>query len=116
MCGDYDPDGQMRATDGTEPAPDDPPLLDTLPDGYAAELVVMEWLGTLVRSAGPAGALRAVTYYERLGWISAEVRADLLEQLGGPGLDAGIDPTRTAEPTAEDHAESYTYVRTLARL
>jgi len=110
MGQDHDEHGG-RVTPGAEDA-----ILPSLPDGYAAELVAMEWLGMLVRVAGPAGALRALTSYERLGWLGSDARADLVELLGGPGLDVDVDPTRPVEPTAEDHAESYTYVRMLAQL
>lgn len=63
--------GSERASDPT-PATDEPvaePLLAALPEGYAAEVLVMEWLADLVGAAGPAGALKAVAYYETIDWI-----------------------------------------------
>lgn len=91
-------------------------LLSALPEGYAGEMLIMEWLAALMERSGPAGALRAVDHYEDLGWIDHDIRERLVDTLGGPGLDAHVDPNRPSEPTASDHEASHVYVRTLDRL
>lgn len=85
-------------------------------DGYAVDLVIFEWLTTLIDAAGPAGALRAVDQYERMGWIDADLRSYLESALGGPALDVDVDPTDPGELTVADHERSYEYVRRLSIL
>ncbi|WP_256297669.1 FlaD/FlaE family flagellar protein [Haloarchaeobius salinus] len=88
--------------------------LPSLADTYATDILVFEWLTDLVTSAGPAAALRAIAYYEEIGWISPEVKAYLEDTLSGPDLDMTVDPSRDPnELNAEDHAESYEYIMKL---
>lgn len=88
--------------------------LPTLADTYATDILVFEWLTDLVTSAGPAATLRAIAYYEEIGWISPEVKAYLEDTLSGPDLDMTVDPSRDPnELNAEDHAESYEYIMKL---
>lgn len=88
--------------------------LPTLADTYATDILVFEWLTDLVTSAGPAATLRAIAYYEEIGWISEEVKAHLENTLSGPDLDMTVDPSRSPdELNAEDHAESYEYIMKL---
>jgi archaellum component FlaD/FlaE len=128
-------DKVLLPTDG-EAAPDlsnaelEKPYLETLPDGYAVDAVVLEWLDWLVSAADGEVAAQAVEYYESIGWLTAEVREDLLgylEGLGettlGPGT-AGAKATDEAagdgptEPPAaldlQDHLHSLQYVTELA--
>lgn len=85
-----------------------------LADTYATEIIVFEWLTSLVSTAGPAATLRAVAYYEEIGWISPRVKAYLESVISGPDLDMNVDPSRDPnELTAEDHAESYEYIMKL---
>jgi hypothetical protein len=93
----------------------DGPLLAALPDGYAGEVVAMEWLSTLMAESGAAGAVRAVEHYEDAGWISPAVTRRLVDVVAAPGID-DAGPDRLREPTAADHARSYGYVRVLRRL
>jgi archaellum component FlaD/FlaE/archaellum component FlaC len=88
--------------------------LSALADTYATDILVFEWLTDLVTSAGPAATLRAIAYYEEIGWISPEVKAYLEDALSGPDLDMTVDPSRDPnELNAEDHAESYEYIMKL---
>jgi len=88
--------------------------LPRLADTYATDILVFEWLTDLVTSAGPAAALRAIAYYEEIGWISSRVKAQLEDTLSGPDLDMTVDPSRDPnELNAEDHAESYEYIMKL---
>jgi archaellum component FlaD/FlaE len=86
------------------------PYLADLPDGYAVDVLVFEWLGELVETAGPAAALKAVAYYEDIDWIGSSVAATLDEYLSGPGIDIYVDPNEPDDLTAEDHATSYEYI------
>jgi archaellum component FlaD/FlaE len=92
------------------------PLLSSVPEGYAGDVLMMEWLAMLMDESGPAGALVAVEYYEDVGWISGETRDHLVNVIGGPALDVFVDPTRPREPTAEEHAESHGYLRVISQL
>ncbi|GAB3023168.1 FlaD/FlaE family flagellar protein [Natronobiforma cellulositropha] len=88
--------------------------LHRLSGTYASDVIVFEWLTELVATAGPAATLRAISYYDEIGWIDPEVRTHLESVLSGPDLDIHVDPTTTPEElTAEDHAESYTYIMKL---
>jgi archaellum component FlaD/FlaE len=88
--------------------------LDALAETYATEIIVFEWMTTLVSTAGPAATLRAIAYYEEIGWISSRVKTYLEDVLSGPDLDMNVDPSRDpSELTAEDHAESYEYIMKL---
>ncbi|QLG49265.1 FlaD/FlaE family flagellar protein [Natrinema halophilum] len=120
---------EVQATDSVdEPDADDDPgeesdggdsdvTLETLPDTYATDIIVLEWLTELVRTAGPAATLRAISYYAEIGWIDGEVREHLEAMLSGPDLDIHVDPGSTPdELTAEDHADSYTYIMKLQEI
>mgnify|MGYP000185735990 CR=1 FL=1 len=107
---------EARSASTASAASQDEVLLETIPDGYAGEVLVMEWLATLMERSGPAGAFRAVDYYENVGWISPTVEQRLVDVIGGPALDVFVDPTQPREPTAEEHAVSHEYLRVMARL
>jgi len=96
--------------------PDRRPLLETVPEGYAGDVLLMEWLSRLVERSGPAGALRAVEHYHDLGLVSTAVRDHVVEVLGGPSLDVFVDPMQPHEPTIEEHEVSTTYIKALGRL
>jgi archaellum component FlaD/FlaE len=91
-------------------------LLEAVPDGYAGEMLVMEWLAMLMDQSGPAGALRAVEHYEDVGWISADTRDRLIDVIGGPALDVFVDPRAPRELSGEEHADSYGYLRVIQQL
>ncbi|WP_408957131.1 FlaD/FlaE family flagellar protein [Natrinema sp. 74] len=91
--------------------------LESLADTYATDIIVFEWLTELVRTAGPAATLRAISYYDEIGWIDDEVKGQLEATLSGPDLDIHVDPEATPdELTAEDHADSYTYIMKLQEI
>jgi archaellum component FlaD/FlaE/archaellum component FlaC len=91
--------------------------LESLADTYATDIIVLEWLTELVRTAGPAATLRAISYYAEIGWIDDEVKDHLEAMLSGPDLDVHVDPEMTPEElTAEDHADSYTYIMKLQEI
>ena len=73
------------------------PYLRGLPESYAGELVVFEWLSFLLEKAGFRGANEAIDYYADVGWITEEVTDDLedyllgLDETAGDGGDLSID-------------------------
>jgi len=109
-------DGPEGETHGHDVDEGGMPVLSSLPEGYAGDVLVMEWLSVLMERSGPAGTLRAISHYEAVGWISADVEAALLDAVGGPGLDVFVDPTQPREPSADEHALSYDYLRALRHL
>jgi archaellum component FlaD/FlaE len=120
-------DGRDSGTDSVSTTPDEEighpvapggqaPLLEAVPDGYAGEMLVMEWLAMLMDQSGPAGALRAVEHYEDVGWVSADTRDRLVDVIGGPALDVFVDPRAPRELSAQEHADSYGYLRVIKQL
>ncbi|WP_136689851.1 FlaD/FlaE family flagellar protein [Halorhabdus amylolytica] len=73
------------------------PYLRGLPESYAGELVVFEWLSFLLETAGFRGANEAIDYYADVGWITEDVNDDLedyllgLDEKAGDGGDLSID-------------------------
>jgi archaellum component FlaD/FlaE len=90
------------------------PYLTSIDGSYAVDTIVFEWFGELIETAGPSETLRAIGYYEDIGWIDSEVAGTLETYLGGPSLDVHVDPSTPTELTADDHAQSYQYIRKLA--
>ena len=94
------------------------PYLSSLPSGYTTDLVVMEWLDHLRSSTSTGGALRALRYYEDVGWIAPAVTRDLEDVL--IHLDAKKNgereehPESTEDLTMEAHLTSLGYVVQLA--
>ncbi|MFB6105671.1 MAG: FlaD/FlaE family flagellar protein, partial [Halobacteriaceae archaeon] len=86
------------------------PYLRGLPDGYAVDLLVMEWLEYLVVEAGPAGSRAAIGYYEDIEWLDAAAADALRAFLPGitPSADAaastagGDAPAADADGTGDD--------------
>lgn len=89
------------------------PYLATLPEHYAAEHLIFEWLEFLLLHAGFKGATEAIAYYEDVGWLTADVADDLEDYL--LGID---DRTANDENDLEmdDHLLSLVYVAKLATM
>ncbi|WP_459192351.1 FlaD/FlaE family flagellar protein [Halosimplex sp. J119] len=87
------------------------PYLRGVPDTYAAEFVVFEWLEFLLMHAGYQGAASALHYYESIDWITDDVESRLNDYL------LGIDENGSNETTdldVDDHMLSLVYVAKLA--
>ena len=108
--------GHANGESGGAGASADEYVLGSVPEGYAAELLVMEWLSRLIQRSGPAGAFRAVEQYHDLGMISSATRDHAIDLLGGPSLDVFVDPSESNEPSVEEHRVSSAYLRALGRL
>ena len=95
------------------------PYLETLPDGYAVDAVVLEWLDWLVSAADGPTAAQAIRYYESIEWLTEDVRDSLLGYLEGLGEPApGEEQAQPGTPPAaldlQDHLRSLQYVTELA--
>lgn len=86
------------------------PYLRGLPDTYAAEFVVFEWLEFLLLHAGYQGATDALHYYESIDWITEDVESTLNDYLLGIDDEAANDGN---ELDVDDHMLSLVYVAKL---
>lgn len=86
---------------------DGKPYVDTLPEGFSTEVMTVEWLEYLVEEVGIRGTVRALDYYETIGWLTEEAVADLDEY-----LDAFEDASQ-ADLSVEHHLRSLDYVEEL---
>lgn len=89
------------------------PYLDALPESYAAEVVVFEWLETLVDRGGFKRTYDALGYYEALDWVTGPVADDLRDHLAGV---ADPESAGTRAFDQDDHIESLVYIAKLASL
>lgn len=63
------------------------PYLDSIEVSPRQVAAVLEWVTYLGDTFGTSGALDALRYYERIGWISGSVRNELTRYLRGLSLD-----------------------------
>jgi flagellar protein FlaE len=89
------------------------PFLDELPGSLLGVRTAFEWLDYLQRRVGDDGAREALSYYERIGWLSEDAEARLRDHL------AGLNPPLAREGSlhdlnADDHRISYDYVTKLS--
>jgi flagellar protein FlaE len=89
------------------------PYLSALPESYAAEFVVFEWLEFLLDSFGYKGANEALQYYEEVGWLTETVESSLNDYLLGLENPAGAEP---AESDIDDHKLSLVYIARLVSM
>lgn len=83
--------------------------MTTLPTTFSDEVVIFEWLDSLLSHAGHRNTVSALRYYREIGWITEAVETNLGEYLGG--FDAG---TANRELTATDHLDSLLAIAQLA--
>ena len=86
---------------------DGKPYIATLPEGFAADLIVVEWLEFLVSEAGIREASKALNYYESVGWISEDVAAEMDEYL------RGFTETGRGSLVIDHHKQSLEYITQL---
>lgn len=89
------------------------PYLDTLPEHYAGEHLIFEWLEFLLLHAGYQGAMEALDYYESVGWITEDCEGSLHDYLLGLDESAGNDPN---DLDIDDHLLSLVYIAKLASM
>ena len=87
------------------------PYLTGLPQTYAAELVVFDWLSYLLDAVGFRGAVETLRYYRSIEWVSDGVERELNEYLlGFAGDDDGDDDGPV------DHRRSLVFLAQLVSL
>ena len=94
------PSEQPTAADGK-------PYLESLPEGFAAEVITVEWLEYLIDEVGLKETLRAIQYYEKIDWLTAEAADELDSYLDGFNTD------EQGRLSVEHHLQSLDYVEEL---
>ncbi len=89
------------------------PYLDSLPEHYAAENLVFEWLEFLLLHAGYQGAMEALDYYESVDWITDDCASMLNDYMLGLEEGAGSEGT---DLDIDDHLLSLVYIAKLASM
>lgn len=103
------------STSGTRsPIDGGKPYLETLPPGYVADIVVMDWLEYLVEEAGVDGAAQTIAYYETIGWLDGAAADTLQTFLNGFGSEVEADPEPQSSLTVEHHNASLRYISRIA--
>jgi archaellum component FlaD/FlaE len=88
------------------------PYLGTIPQKYAAERVIFDWLEFLVLKGGFKRTMDALRYYRTIDWITEDVEASLQDYLVGFS-DEG---TGAHHLDVDDHQLSLLYVARLASM
>lgn len=88
------------------------PYLRTLPNEYAAERVVFDWLEFMVLKGGFKRTMDALRYYLTVDWITEEVETELHDYL--IGFSGNV--ADTAEFDVDDHHLSLLYVARLTSM
>lgn len=90
----------------------DKPYLSSLPDAYAAERIVFDWLEFLVLKGGYKRTMDAIRYYHTVDWLTEDVEAELQDYLVGFSGEV----TNTSEFDVDDHHLSLVYIARLASM
>jgi hypothetical protein len=88
------------------------PYLTELPDAYAAERLLFDWLEFLVLKGGFKRTMDALRYYHTVGWLTAEVEAELRDYL--VGFSGEVSETEPFD--VDDHHLSLVYIARLASM
>jgi archaellum component FlaD/FlaE len=88
------------------------PYLDALPQKYAAERVIFDWLEFLVLKGGFKRTMDALRYYRTIDWITDDVEAALQDYLVGFTDDGSGGHSMDVD----DHQLSLLYVARLASM
>ena len=88
------------------------PYLTELPDAYAAERLLFDWLEFLVLKGGFKRTMDALRYYHTVEWVTAEVEAELRDYL--VGFSGEVSETEAFD--VDDHHLSLVYIARLASM
>ncbi len=88
------------------------PYLTSLPDEYAAERTVFDWLEFLVLKGGFKRTMDALRYYHTVDWLTEDVEAELQDYLVGFSGEV----SNTAEFDVDDHHLSLVYIARLSSM
>jgi flagellar protein FlaE len=89
------------------------PFLKSLPESYAAEIVIFEWLEFLLEDFGYQGANESLQYYEEVGWITEDIQNSLNDYL--VGIDEP-DAGHVQDGDIDSHKLSLVYVARLVSM
>lgn len=104
---DLDPDLQFAEQTLSDAPSAEKPYLRGLPDGYVADLLVLEWLEYLVDAADQSEAERAIDYYEAVNWIDETATEGLRAFIDGFDATTDEDADRL---TISHHTQSLRYI------
>ncbi|MFD1599441.1 FlaD/FlaE family flagellar protein [Halobellus rarus] len=88
------------------------PYLGSLPDAYAAERLVFDWLEFLVLKGGYKRTMDALRYYHTVEWLTEDVEAELQDYLVGFSGEV----SETTDYDVDDHHLSLVYIARLASM
>jgi archaellum component FlaD/FlaE len=88
------------------------PYLTSLPDAYAAERLLFDWLEFLVLKGGYKRTMDALRYYRTVEWLTAEVEAELRDYL--VGFSGEVSDTDAYD--VDDHHLSLVYIARLSSM
>ena len=88
------------------------PYLTSLPDAYAAERLIFDWLEFLVLKGGYKRTMDALRYYHTVGWLTDDVEVELRDYL--VGFSGEVSDTETYD--VADHHLSLVYIARLASM
>lgn len=88
------------------------PYLASMPDAYAGEMMVFEWLEFLLAKAGFKRTLDVLRYYESIDWLTADMVDHLREYLSGLDETSG----ETGDLDRSDHMLSLVYIGRIASM
>ena len=95
------------ATPGGHAATEGKPYIESLPDGFGAEVITVEWLEYLIDEVGLHETVRAIHYYETIDWLTEEAAAELDAYLDG------FDGGEGGSLSVDHHLRSLDYVEEL---
>jgi flagellar protein FlaE len=95
------------ATESPTGTSDGKPYIESLPENVSTEVMTVEWLEYLVDEVGIRGTVRALDYYETIGWLTEEAVEELDEYL------AAFEDPDQEDLSIEHHLRSLDYVEEL---
>lgn len=89
------------------------PYIDSLPEGYVAEHIILDWIEFLVFESGIDRARAAFEYYDDIGWIG-DGAVELLKNYADTFSDVDVEDSRPL--TLDHHRVSLVYVARLVSI
>ena len=90
------------------------PYLESMPGKYAAEITLFEWLDFLLERGGVKRALKAIEYYETVGWVSEDAAERLQSHVRG--FSGPADDESHTDLEMADHVLSLVYIARLSSM
>ncbi|WP_232688512.1 FlaD/FlaE family flagellar protein [Halobacterium zhouii] len=90
------------------------PYLESMPGKYAAEITLFEWLDFLLERGGVKRSLKAIGYYESIGWVGESAASELRDHVRGFAGPADADDHEDLGMT--DHVLSLVFIGRLASM